>query len=653
KRAPDDADRPRPAAKPDDATPARMTVTGRVLDPDGKPVDGAVVDLVARPRTPPVGASEEAVQFTLLGQGQSGADGGYRLDAPRTASARVLEVIALATVPGYGLGWAELNPDAKQPEADLKLQTEQPVRVRLVDVSGAPAGGVKVLILGVGRMNDQGNYKGIALWASPPKGLRSWPRPVTTDNDGRFTLHGIGGGVSLNIGVRDPRFAQQDLRISLDGEAAGKETTLALEPARIIEGHVLAADTGRPIPNAVVSATAPVMNERARGYFTAKFRADAEGRFTMNPIASESYTLGAFPTDGEPYLIQQDKINWTKGTIKTTHDIKVHRGVLIRGKVTEAGTTHPLPASSIQFIPTKRDDNMLSGWQAIVASTDDGSFQIVVPPGKGHLLVFGPTSDYVLDEIGANRLYNDRPGGTRYHAHAIIPYEAKAEDSPHEVAAELRPGVTIKGHVEGPDGQPVTDGLILSTLKIEAASPYWRGDSQIPIREGRFELHGLAPKASTRIHLLNAEHEWGASVDIAGNQSGRDLAIRLQPCGKAKARFVGPDGKPLANQQPHFEFVATPGPSQYSQNQQDQSELRSDVELVANVDRKHYWNSPRTDDQGRITLISLIPDALYRILDFSTVNDPDKGAQIRKEFTVKPGETLDLGDIRIEHPDAQ
>jgi hypothetical protein len=34
----------------------------------------------------------------------------------------------------------------------------------------------------------------------------------------------------------------------------GNETTVALQPARIIEGRVLAADTGQPIPNAVVSA---------------------------------------------------------------------------------------------------------------------------------------------------------------------------------------------------------------------------------------------------------------------------------------------------------------------------------------------------------------------------------------------------------------
>jgi hypothetical protein len=213
--------------------------------------------------------------------------------------------------------------------------------------------------------------------------------------------------------------------------------------------------------------------------------------------------------------------------------------------------------------------------------------------------------------------------------------------------------VTIKGRVEGPDGQTITDGFILTTLRIEAFNPFWRGDYQVPVRDGRFELHGLGPEASTRIHVLDSEHEWGATVDISGKQAGEDLTIRLQPCGTARARFVGPDGKPVAKHRPHFEIVATPGPNQMSRSEQDQTQLAADASLVANVDRKHYWNGPRTDAEGRITLISLIPGALYRIIDFSTVNNATKGIQVRKDFTVKPGETLDLRDIVIEKPDAR
>ena len=223
---------------------------------------------------------------------------------------------------------------------------------------------------------------------------------------------------------------------------------------------------------------------------------------------------------------------------------------------------------------------MLSGWQAIVASQDDGSFQIAVPPGKGHLLVFGPTGDYVLGEIGSNRLYDDQPGGRRYHAHAIIPYEVKAGDPPHEVAAALRPGVTIKGRVEGPDGQTVDRRLRSSRRSASRpCNPFWRGDYQIPVRDGRFELHGLDPEATARIHVLDAEHEWGASVEVSGKQAGEDAddpASALRP-GQGAVRRARRQA--LAKHQPHFEFVATPGPSRYSRNKQDQAELAADAEL--------------------------------------------------------------------------
>jgi RNA polymerase sigma factor (sigma-70 family) len=660
--APGDADRPKPTTKPDEAAPARMIVAGRVLDPDGKPVKGAVVDLLARPRSPWVGASEDSGQHNLLGQGQSDADGRFRLDAPRTASTRVFEVYAIAAAPGYGIGWAELNPDAEQPSAEIRLQPEQVVRARLVDFTGAPARGVPVRVLSLWRANDQGEGTGVWVSDGPPEGVRAWPKPLKTDDEGKIALSGVGRGVSISLQVRDVPYARQDLVIDAGKSPSGQEITRALEPARIIEGRVLAADTGRPIPNAVVSASTQVRNEHANGIFTIKSRADDQGRFLLNPIAgklgymrpdAEGFVLGAFPTGGEPYLIQQDEVPWTKGAVKATHDIKLKRGVLIRGKVTEQGTGRPLPASSIQFMPVRGDDDILSGWQAIVASRDDGSFQIAVAPGKGHLLVFGPTGDYVLEEIGLNKLRNDQPGGQRYHAHAIILYEAKAGDSPHEVSAALRPGATIKGRVEGPDGQTITDGFILTTLHIEPFNPSWRGDFHVPIRDGRFELHGLDPEGSTRVSLLDPDHEWGATVEVSGKQAGEDLTIRLQPCGKARARFVGPDGKPVAKHRPHFEFVATPGPDQFSRDKKAKAELAADVAYMANVDRKHYWNGPLTDAEGRITLPSLIPGALYRITDFSTVNDDAKGPRIRKEFTVKPGETLDLGDIVIQKPEGR
>ncbi len=67
------------------------------------------------------------------------------------------------------------------------------------------------------------------------------------------------------------------------------------------------------------------------------------------------------------------------------------------------------------------------------------------------------------------------------------------------------------------------------------------------------------------------------------------------------------------------------------------------------LDPVNYGSDFQSDAQGRLTLPALIPGATYRIEDFTPAfggGDP----VIRKEFTVKPGETIDLGDILIARP---
>jgi len=631
--------------------PQRMIVTGRVLDPDGKPVRGAAIDIVGRPRKPWVGASDEQSDHEILGRGEADADGRFRFEVPRTSSDLFFEVQALAIAPGYALGWAQLNADAEQPAADVRLRPEQVVQVKVVDVNGQPARGVE---LGIGLHvlsvpSSIGASNGVSLGGYVPKGLRTWPGSTTTDDQGRLTLRGIGRDLGISISIRDPRFARQGVVVQAGSGPSAETKSLVLQPAQIIEGRVLAADTGQPIPNAIVAAGTQVETEFARGFHTGKFRADADGRFRINPMIGSNYTLEAFPPAGQPYLIHQEKLAWTKGVVKMTHDIKLPRGVILRGKVVEQGTGRPLAGSSIQFFPMPSRRDLLDGSQAIVASGQDGSFEIVVPAGKGHLLVFGPTTDYILEKIGGYTLTSGKLGGMPNYAHDILSYDVKAGSEPRDVNATLRPGKTIRGHVRGADGQTVQDAEILTTLHIEHFNVSWRGDYTLPVRDGRFEIHGLDPDKEYRAYFFDAEHECGAAVTLSGERADQQLAVQLQPCGQAVARFVGPDGKPLPKHIPHLEFMATPGPT--LQAAAEQRLLARDSDLMFNVDRRHYdFTKPRTTDaEGRITLPALIPGVLYRLLDFSTVNDA-KGEQLRKDFTVKPGETIDLGDILIVKP---
>jgi RNA polymerase sigma factor (sigma-70 family) len=640
---------PQLAAQPDETTkplaPGRMFVVGRVLDPLGKPVQGAAVEVIGRPRRA-YSAADSFGSMILLGRGHTDSDGRFRLDAARTSSVGFFDTVdALTTAPGFGLGWAQLNTDAEQPTAEIRLRTEQLIRGKLVDLNGQPAAGVELRVDRFGEAKNLGFWSETSLHGSAPEEARTWPRSPRTDDQGRFVFSGVGRGLFVSFVVHDLRYAQQWLSVPTDDREGPKEITLALQPAKIIEGRVLAADTGQPIPSAVIDVGA----DTKTGSAISKFRADALGRFQANPHPADHFTVGVFAPEGPPYLPSRVGFAWTKGAVKKEIDVKLQRGIVIKGKVSEEGTGRSLAGASVQYLAINGGAECKGGWDAMVASKDDGSYQIVVPPGKGHLLIFGPTSDYILELIGGRMLYEGKPGGDRNYAHKIIAYEVQAGDQPHAIDAALRPGKTIKGRLTGPRGETVKHAAIITRLHIEPFNSSWRGDVsfQLHARDGSFELHGLDPENSAPVYFLDADHQWGASVELSGKHAGEDVMIQLQPNGQVKARFVGLDGQPIAKLTPDFEIIATPGPPAFRRNEKDGLKLADDAAHLITVDPKHYGRDhrPVTDAEGRITLPDLIPGALYRFIVSTAKKSP-----IRKDLTVKPGETLDLGDIVTEKP---
>jgi hypothetical protein len=640
----------------------RMIVSGRVLDPTGKPAAGVAVDLIGAPRAPEAGSAVERDTNLLLGQGTADGDGRFVLEATRAGSARVFEVYVIAGSAGTGSGFGclKLHPDAEKARVEIKLRPEQVIRGRLVDLRGQPAAGVEVgfnRVFGVSPI--AGGFKFDSplvgfnyVWSSPAEGLRAWPKSVVTDAQGRFAIRGVGIGLSAVLFVGDPQYAQQRFDILAADRDETKEVTLTLQPATIIEGRALAADTGRPIPDAVISVRAS--SGLGGGMFTTKFRADANGHFKISPYSGDYFRMRVYPPEGQPYLIRELEFQWTKGAVKKELDVTLPRGVVIEGKVVEDGTGHPVGGASIQFAPVRPPNDIIHGFEAIVLSKEDGSFRVTVPSGKGHLMIVGPTLDYIPEEISGGRLSaSGQPGGMRVYAHNIISYDFKSGESTKRIVATLTQGKTRKGHVTGPGGESVQDAVILTRQQLDPINLSWLSHSFVHTHEGRFELHGFDPEKPSPVYFLDAENGWGAVAEFSGKQSAQELTVRLEPCGKAKARFVGPDGKPIEKLDsfPYVRLLMTSGPSNAGYFDRG-TEPAADEAYLPNVDPKHYQrpHGPLTDADGRITLPDLIPGAPYRIADWSTVNVQGKGLQVRKDFTVKPRETIDLGEILVEQP---
>ena len=84
----------------------RMFVTGRVLDPEGKPIPNAAVSVYARTKYALLDDGFPNRMGDLeLWQGHCDASGRYQIETPRTSSSRYQLFGVAALIVGYGVGW--------------------------------------------------------------------------------------------------------------------------------------------------------------------------------------------------------------------------------------------------------------------------------------------------------------------------------------------------------------------------------------------------------------------------------------------------------------------------------------------------------------------------------------------------------------------
>ena len=211
---------PSRSAAPSRAPADRMTFAGHVVDWYSKPVVGAAVDLVGRPRRRLPDGTVVIGRAVLLGRGTSGAQGRFRIEAARTSRSTFIGVHALALAPGFGPGWTDFEPDSERPAAEIRLRPEQVLRGQLVDLAGRPAAGVEIQ---VDNMSIPGRFS-VDLTSMEDALLKaSWPgrgRSRPTTRAGRRSPASAGGSVSTSSAgsalcapvarARRPRRAQGD-----------------------------------------------------------------------------------------------------------------------------------------------------------------------------------------------------------------------------------------------------------------------------------------------------------------------------------------------------------------------------------------------------------------------------------------------------------
>jgi beta-lactamase regulating signal transducer with metallopeptidase domain len=661
--APGEVDTRQPAT----ATDGSANVSGRVLDKAGRPLAGAHVAAIAWRKAASRGGDLDA-RYDVLCETSADAVGRFHLRIAGASPETHEQPLLMVRAEGYGLAATPFNLSGEPVPVTLSLPKEHVLRARMVDLQGQPAAGVEASVVQLG----QGAPKWIPQygWESSPgmKHPAVWPRATVSDPQGRIEIHGLPPATTaiLEIPPSD-RFARQNVTVhpgrlakilsnmgkapsgAYQIPAAGDESVVPLAPAQTIEGVVQYADTKRPVPHARMTAYASQQPLPYGSFLGMPDRADARGRFRIRPYPGVSFKVAAYAPAGEPYLTREKSFDWKAGTSTVHIDIELPRGALVRGRVVEAQSGKPIPHASIEYLPdaktsAKIGDEVITGWQATEQTDSRGGFALTVPRGSGHLLIYGPTGEFVAHVIGGRELSGIGRGGQRTYAHAIVPVKAAPDTPLTEMTISLQRGATVSGRLVTPDGvEPKATLLVGRLVNISSLSPMWRANPEI-IRGAQFSLSGCSPGEETSAYFLDPERHLGATLRLHAVIPGTPLTVRLEPCGTAKARFVDAEGKPIADFSPALKLVVTPGPDSINFSAARAGAFVADTDFVANIDRKNYWNAPKTDDAGRVTFPVLIPGADYRILHGL------KESVIEKDFRVQAGQTLDLGDIEIDRP---
>jgi RNA polymerase sigma factor (sigma-70 family) len=711
----------------------QKVIKGRILDKDGQPLANAPVVVVADLKVADPGGSSLTwggilVEPQVLGHGKTDGDGRYRVPVSQDLVKRALVIQVLATSAGHALGRQTIfvtaargplpaRPAPKTPEpaeTDLRLAPEEVLKGRLIDLDGQPAAGVKVTVVRVGKLlypagrqhtmnadsvdpapiyyqdferpNQKMEKTSAAViehavqFGAPPQDLPFWPKPVITDAQGRFALHGLAKGQVLGVEVRDERYAA--VVLDLEPPAQGDTAVLAVGPARNLEGTITDAMTGKPVPNVhihidsfpdyfggfgIVGDPADEKGRRFGGnayvsmgplIHRSDFQADERGHYRINPFqgSSQIVTFSAGPQ--EPYLAVRKNVGWKDAAIHQELTIALPRGILVRGKVEEAPSGSAVSGCRLDF--WSKDAPSSNAFDAAnlprimfsrtARTSTDGSFQVVLPPGKWYLLANAPQENYLWQKVVVEDLTHTDPKNPKatpgkqegdkhvFHPDGLVTVDLIPGPS-KEVTITLHPS-KVHGRLLGPDGKPVAKARMLYRRK----SLDWRVP-QMEVSDGRFQFPLADLETVFRVIFFDAEKGLGAAVDIAGKDLKKELlTVRMAPCGQARVRFVDSTSKPLANYRPLVWLLVPPNPAVYANQMMtiQANHLRGNGSVwLGHLDRGHYATGPVTDAEGYVTLPNLIAGASYQISQF-----PDMSIN----FTVESGKTATLADVVIKDP---
>lgn len=680
------AEPPAETAKPDADRPAkarpsdRVVLTGRVVGPDGRPAKGVGLYSPHALKNPP----ERDEDVVIVRRGVSGPGGRFRIELPREDYRPDWGICLIAHADGYGMDWIDLPKGDNPAELTLRLIADQAIRGRILSSEGQPLAGVHVTVGGLmtrpgGRLDDfldawEQHWQSAQKRA--PKQLEMPPDSVAsaiTDKNGRFCIRGIGAErvailrlhgkdiprSLLYVVVRpgfDPTAANKAAlnRIPIELRQPGDLPLLygpsfdfVAPPARVIEGTVRERGTGKPVAGFRVSSHAafdtPVESV-----------SDAQGRYRLDGLLKiKQYLLNVEPPANSSWLRTGARVEDTKGLQPLKVDFTVARGIVVTGRLIDRATgkgveggLHFIPLPGNPFVDQPGYDSF--HYERYTNPTDaEGRFRLTLIPGPGVLqaaasrgeksagdLLVNPYRQGRFDDAERQRVGlvadddgdffvaadNSRHFPTYHNALKVLDLAPDSDTVKLDLFFDRGATRTVK--LEDPNGKPLA-GVMASGV---AAT----GQTSFTLPQATFAVVGLDAQKPRRLVFLHRQRHLAGTLTVRGDEK-EPIVVRLVPTGTVAGRLLDVDGQPVEGVMAELGYED--GAARGLNNWQG-------------VDRP----TARTGKDGRFRLENAIPSlkfgvGLRRGRSF-LVGEPRIG--LRNPRQVKPGEALDLGDVRVK-----
>jgi hypothetical protein len=661
--------KPQAARAADDAkeeTGDPVEVSGRVVDPDGKPVAGAKVFFARSmfdlrdepPPAPPTVTSDAEGRFRL-----SVSRSGYKAH-DKYEKEHWLRGAVVAVGKGHGPGFVRADNAEKLGNVIVKLVKDVPIEGRVVDLEGKPIAGARVQVRSfagddgpdlkpfVESLQKKGasSYRAVRTWLDPK--LLDLTRPVVTGADGKFRLTGIGGERLVGLRFEGPTIETSEVHVltrpaptivtprSKDRPELGNSVfhgntfDHAAAPTQPVVGVVRDRDTDKPLAGVTIQARMGAAREHFASDPYLVTTTDAEGRYRLVGLSREGeHRLQFLPGSGQPYLAATKTLKATTGLEPITVDFALKRGVFIRGRVTDKATGRPVAAlvryGAFSDNPHLREAAGFRNSDSDQTRTaKDGSFTLVGLPGRGLLAVKAADrlDGRYLMAVGAEEIKGPRWDGDHFDTEPSALRQAEfntlVEINPAKDAESivrdvvLDPGKTVTGTIVGPDGKPVKG------VDVDHVGGVWFHEKDLPTAD--FRIPGIDPKHPRWFFFRHRGQNLGAVVLLKGDEP-TPVTVRLQKCGTITGRLVDEDGLPRAGW-----IMGGVNPGQMNVKE-------------GGIGSGLFHQGTGKDGKFRI-------ECVFPGLKFSvhTGTNPSYFNPVISELSLKPGEEKDVGDLKVK-----